>query len=190
MTLSNLALTAALLALSHTAWAQGASSPASAASASPPTTQQALFKARCPGRVKGLLAAAIPGSPTSDEVVGAICECAQGKLGAAGELSVDQTIPKAVSAAALSCVKPVITAHNRGAVTAQFAPYLAQQGWKTAEVGQFATCFADQHWQDTFEAGLQSSRAKGSNLPTLWKQCTAVAGHADTPLPNSAPAAP
>jgi hypothetical protein len=163
---------------------QIASSPTSAAESKVPT-QQMLFTQRCPARVHTLLAAAIPGSKTTDDAVKSICECAQTQLGSAGDLSADQAVPKAVSIAALRCAKPTITTYNQGVVATQFGPYLGQQGWKEAEVSQFASCFSDQHWKDTFEAGLQNHRAKGADLNTLWKQCTTVVGHADTPLPKT-----
>lgn len=163
---------------------------ASAPEAAKPPTQQQLFALRCPARVQTLLDAAIPASTPTTEAVKSICACAQAKLDALGDMPADESGPKTLSLAALSCAKPVITSHNQGFIAKQFGPDLLQRGWKAAEVTQFSNCFAETHWQQTFEAGLQSRRNKGARLDGLWQQCATAAGHADTPQPKSPAAAP
>lgn len=174
------------LAGAGVAQAQTASAPESAAK---PLTQQQLFAQRCPVRVQILLVAATPGSTPTPDAVKSICACAQAKLDAAGDLPADESVPKSVSLAALGCAKPAITAYNQGVAAKQFGPYLLQQGWKDAEVTQFSSCFAEAHWQQPFEAGLQSRRNKGAKLDSLWQQCSTAVGHADTPQPKPTAAA-
>lgn len=175
-----------LLAMLLLTGVNGAHAQTASAPETPALTQQQLFAQRCPGRVQTLLAAAIPGSLPKPETVTSICACAQAKLDALGDLPADESIPKTVSLAALACAKPAITSHNQGVTARQFGPYLLQQDWKDADITQFSSCFAEAHWQQTFEAGLQSRRGKGAKLDDLWQQCTAQAGHADTPQPKSA----
>jgi hypothetical protein len=162
---------------------------ASAPEVAKPLTQQQLFAQHCPARVQTLLAAAIPASRPTPETVASICACAQTKLDAVGAMPADESVPKTLSLAALSCAKPVITSHNQGFIAKQFGPYLWQQGWKDAEVTQFSNCFAETHWQQTFEAGLQNHRNRGAKLDGLWGQCAMAVGHADTPQPKPTPAA-
>jgi hypothetical protein len=192
---SLLALACGVLASHGGAQAQSASAPHAASApastaASKLATQQDLLARSCTARVQALLAAAIPASKPTNETVQSICACARAKLDAVGELSVDQPVPKEASLAALSCAKPAVTSFNQGVIAQQFSPYLAQQGWTSAQVSQFSSCFAEQHWKATFEAGLQGGRKLAANLPTLWKQCASEAGHLTTPLPGTAPAAP
>lgn len=167
--------------------AQTTSAPESAAK---PLTHQQLFAQRCPARVQILLVAAAPGSTPTPESVKSICACAQAKLDALGDLPADESVPKTVSLAALSCAKPAITSYNQGFTARQFGPYLLQQGWKDSEVTQFSSCFAETHWQQTFEAGLQSRRNKGAKLDGVWQLCATQAGHADTAQPKPAAGAP
>lgn len=174
-----------LLASMGSVQAQTASAP----EATQPLTQQQLFAQRCPGRVQTLLAAAIPTSTPTPDAVKSICTCAQAKLDAVGDLPADESVPKSVSLAALGCAKPTITSYNQSIAVNQFEPYLLQQGWKDTEVTQFSSCFAEAHWQQTFEAGLQSRRNKGAKLDRLWQQCSTAVGHADTPQPKPTAAA-
>lgn len=156
-----------------------------AASATGPTRAQVmtLFKYQCPIKIGQLLSPPLAATGDTSALVKDACTCVDERMALIPERVPHSALPALAVADMLACSRASVTEHHRTQIQSAYGASLAARGWQTAHIETLSQCMAQQHWRQVSQAGLQGEQL-GLNLPALWKECAAQAGHASEPIPT------